>query len=461
MDEAATISAASRPWTDLWRLLGNIDAVHGAYYAVMHLWFDVFGVSAVSLRALSAVSVGCAAAGVVVLGRMLGGAHSARLGVCAGLVFAVLPRVTWMATEGRSFALVTAVAVWLTVVLVAAARRGGAGLWVAYAVGAGLGVALWAFLGLLLVAHGVTLLWWRVDRRRLLAFGAAAGVGGLLAAPILFKARGQSGPVAWIPEISPRTVRLVAVDQWFGTDGYLSLPVALVCWIAVALVVLRVLRPRADRSTQEVVRLALPWLVLPTAGVLAASLLGPSMYTPKYLSFSLPAMALLVGLAVATLPTRAARVAVLVVIAVAAVPSYVAERRLQGKDASDWALAAERVEAAAEPGDAVVFTDFYDEDGNVRYSGRALKTAYPRSFEGLTDPTLRATSGPEGTLGDETADLDDVRDELLDVGRIVLVADPTVSAAGDVRTALDELGFRVDQEWSGDRTDVLLLVRTG
>ena len=36
--------------------------------------------------------------------------------VCAGLVFAILPRVTWAAVEARSYALTAAVAVWLGVV---------------------------------------------------------------------------------------------------------------------------------------------------------------------------------------------------------------------------------------------------------------------------------------------------------------------------------------------------------
>jgi mannosyltransferase len=41
-DEAATISAGTRSVPELWRLLGNIDAVHGLYYLLMHGWFAVF-----------------------------------------------------------------------------------------------------------------------------------------------------------------------------------------------------------------------------------------------------------------------------------------------------------------------------------------------------------------------------------------------------------------------------------
>ena len=42
-DEAATISASySRSLGQLWRMLGNVDAVHGLYYLLMHGWFQIF-----------------------------------------------------------------------------------------------------------------------------------------------------------------------------------------------------------------------------------------------------------------------------------------------------------------------------------------------------------------------------------------------------------------------------------
>ena len=41
LDEGATILSASRSWPSLAEMLGNIDAVHGLYYGIMHLWFDL------------------------------------------------------------------------------------------------------------------------------------------------------------------------------------------------------------------------------------------------------------------------------------------------------------------------------------------------------------------------------------------------------------------------------------
>src|ERR1700726_828479 len=42
-DEAATLSAAQRPFGNLLRTLGNIDAVHGAYYLLIWVMVKLGG----------------------------------------------------------------------------------------------------------------------------------------------------------------------------------------------------------------------------------------------------------------------------------------------------------------------------------------------------------------------------------------------------------------------------------
>src|SRR5258705_7415234 len=128
-DEAATISASTRSVPELWRLLHNIDAVHGLYYLTMHGWFAIFPETEFWSRLSSCLAVGIAAAGVVVVGKQF---SSRTVAVCAGIVFAILPRITWAGIEARSYALTAAAAVWLTVPVVAAARRNAAALWPLY-----------------------------------------------------------------------------------------------------------------------------------------------------------------------------------------------------------------------------------------------------------------------------------------------------------------------------------------
>ena len=118
-DEAASVISATRSWEQLGAMIANVDLVHAVYYALLHVVFDVFGYSPVAMRVPSAIAIGLAAAFVVVLGRVL---DRPRLGLIGGLVFCLLPRITWAGTEGRSYAMTTTLAVLLTIVLVLACR---------------------------------------------------------------------------------------------------------------------------------------------------------------------------------------------------------------------------------------------------------------------------------------------------------------------------------------------------
>lgn len=77
-DEAATISGSTRSVPELWRLIHNVDAVHGLYYLVMHGWFAVFPATEFWSRLSSGLAVGAAAAGV--RGHRLRGAPANHLG---------------------------------------------------------------------------------------------------------------------------------------------------------------------------------------------------------------------------------------------------------------------------------------------------------------------------------------------------------------------------------------------
>ncbi|MBT2504092.1 hypothetical protein [Curtobacterium sp. ISL-83] len=147
-DEAATVVSAGRPWADLGREVSHVDIVHATFYSFMHLWFQLVGYSPFTLRLPSALAVGAAAGLVVVLGRLL---VDVRVGVLAGAFFALMPRVTWMGSEGRSFALATLIAVAATIVFVIAHRRMTSGgrawpWWIAYVALSVLGGAVFLYL---------------------------------------------------------------------------------------------------------------------------------------------------------------------------------------------------------------------------------------------------------------------------------------------------------------------------
>src|ERR1700758_896211 len=156
-DEGATISAsASRSLPELWRLLGHIDAVHGLFYLLMHGWFAVFPPTEFWSRVPSCLAIGAAAAGVVVFAKQF---SSRTIAVCAGVVFAVLPRVTWAGVEARSYAFT-------------AIRRNTWRLWLLYAVALMLSILLNVYLVLLVPTYAVVtpllrrcksvVLWWAI-----------------------------------------------------------------------------------------------------------------------------------------------------------------------------------------------------------------------------------------------------------------------------------------------------------
>jgi mannosyltransferase len=102
-DEAATISAAySRSLSQLWHMLGNVDAVEGLYYVLMHGWFTIVPPTEFWSRVPSGLAVGAAAAGVVVLGKQF---SSRTVALASGVVCAILPRATWAGIEARPYAI--------------------------------------------------------------------------------------------------------------------------------------------------------------------------------------------------------------------------------------------------------------------------------------------------------------------------------------------------------------------
>src|ERR1700759_4935089 len=132
-DEAATISASySRSLGQLWQMLGNVDAVHGLYYLFMHGWFQIFPPTEFWSPAPSGLAAGGAAAGIVVLGKQF---SSRTVALSAGVLCGILPRTTWAGIEARPYALSMLAAVWLTVLLVSAARRENGWIWLCYGIG--------------------------------------------------------------------------------------------------------------------------------------------------------------------------------------------------------------------------------------------------------------------------------------------------------------------------------------
>ena len=467
-DEAVTVSAASRSWASLGQLLGSVDAVHGAYYAVMHLWGGLFGLSPLMLRLPSALAVGAAAAGMYFLGRRLTGP---RAGVAAAVVFALLPRVTWMGMEGRSFAFSTAAVVALGCLLTAAVVRGGRRYFAAYAVVAGTGAVLNIYVLLAVAALGLSLFLLPAARHaRLPALAASIG-GGLLASPVLLAAAGQRGQLG-TPDLSlPTLARSMLVDQWFlgetptnpalpNDGGGLWQPAAVL--LAAAAWVLLFTALRGARRTLFVA--TLPLLVLPTAVLVAYSLTLAPIYNPRYLSLSVPALALLLGAALARLRSLPVRTVACLLLGLLVLPVYASQRTPEAKNDSDFSRVAEYVQEHADPGDAVYFGPRRPPEGEqAEQTQRRIRTAYPQAFEELRDLSLLSSGEADGTLDGRSLLLQDTGERLAETGKLLAVR--RVDYPADLLEQEDRWlashGYVELESWTGTTNRVTVFIRTG
>lgn len=474
-DEAATVVAATRSWSELWRTVQTVDIVHLAWYALMHVWFDLVGYSPTTLRLPSAVLTGVAAGLTVVLGRRL---VDRRTGIVAGLLLAVLPRTTLVATEGRSFALSTMLAVILTLVLLGAldrtlrrvpTRTSGrvralAPWWAGYALLAVASTWSFLYLALLLAAHAVTVLLvvLREGRSRdsLEALACFVGTGVVAAAatlPVALASERQSGQVSWIDAPSLATVRQFFVTQWsIGNE-----PFAWLMWAAAIAGVVVAVRTGRRGRLGGLLRTTLPWLLVPTLTLLALSLVLDPLWSPRYQTFSAPALALLMAVGVTALPWRAAVAGVVVVAAALSAPTWVEQRQPTAKDVSAWDQVADIVaaERATEPEgtrEGIVY-------GPVRRhpsaTSRIIEYTYPDAFRGLDDLTLETPAAETGGLWEEQYDLEEVLDRVDDLDSVWLVTSDRQDWRPRVTELLASKGFTLDDQWQVPRTNVLLYRR--
>jgi len=399
-DEGATISAsASRTLPELWKLLGHIDAVHGLYYLLMHGWFAIFPPTEFWSRVPSALAVGAAAAGVVVFTKQLTPAGRVTA-VCAGAIFAILPRVTWAGIEARPYAFEAAAAAWLTVLFVASVRRRRPWLWVGYALTLMLSILVSINLVLLVLVYAALLplvapakprkspvIWWAVT--------SAAAIGAMT--PFMLFAHGQVWQVGWISGLNRNLFLDVVHRQYFDH----SVPFAILAGVtmAAAIVVGIAGRRRPGADTRRLLLASTAWVVIPTAVVLIYSALVEPIYYPRYLILTAPAAAVVLAMCVVAIARKPwPIVGAVVLFAIAAIPNYLfTQRGPYAKEGWDYSQVADVISAHARPGDCLLV------DNTVPWKPgpiRALLATRPAAFRSLID-VERGFYGPKvGALWD-------------------------------------------------------------
>lgn len=469
-DEAATTSGATRSVGDLWVLVQNIDAVHAVYYAIMHVWVDVLGTSEIAMRSFSLLAIGLAAWGVAVLGRRLGGTP---LMLAGALAFAVLPRVTWLAIEARSFALTVALAVWATVVLLRVLGRWGVRWWILYAALMAFGIAVNIDVALLLPAHALTvaLRWTQLERplRSLISLVGAGVLAVAAASPIVILALGQSGQIGLSPLTPGYVASMFGISQYFSgatpvRDRLVEFPPTSLWAIGATLLAVvgwaLIVRGAWISRARELVAVSVPWIVVPAVLLLGYSLVD-NTYSARYLSFTTPAAALLLGAGVLSLAASRVRIAAIALVIVLAAPVYVAQRIPTGKQGTDWAQAAAIVEQNKQPGDSVYWGKQFGSTAPGLTISR-IGFAYPDAFDDLPSITRVASAASTASLWGPDRFLRESTGRIKAADRIWVIGDhlgrPDSHTVRGSAT-FERLGLRLEQSWEGVATDVFLWVR--
>jgi mannosyltransferase len=257
---------------------------------------------------------------------------------------------------------------------------------------------------------------------------------------------GQLHQIHWIKP--PSLYALLSVERLIGDTIPSLIVLAIVaCAVAVStgLVSTRLAGTGADGPGRPahwpagLLSMALPWLLLPPAILLTASVIHP-VYIFRYIVYCIPAAALLIGAALAALGRYAGPVA-LVVIVLAGLHSQLDERRVDGHDVN--IRRADHLVARHErPGDALL--NISAQAGPRKGSGeRTLEGAYPYGLARLRDISAGASPEQSATLGGTYASAAVIRQRLSHVTRLWVVEWTTPKPV----PILDGLGFRLIHTW--------------
>ena len=466
-DEVATKWAALLNWDQLQHLLRRVDAVHGFYYALMHVWAKV-GTSPAVLRIPSVIAMAVAVALVAVIARRLTG--SAWTAVFAALIMAITPSISYYAQTARSYAMVVAGVAALTLILIhaiaaeARAPGGSAGSlasgpleggafppradgapssrrrrssvqasprpsrsrawrwWAAY----GVVLTITGYLNELalgvLAAHAVTL--WlsgqgKAAIRRWALFSLAAII---LVGPLLWLSSREAGVVDWIT--TPGGIALLLqVHDYFG--GGIFAPIFVASFCAAAILPLRRADWRSSGGTVTLPAIAAP-LMLPAVLLIIESFVFRPMYVDRYVLYGEIGAALLAGSGLTRIGhwlrgkysrkrlAWAGGLAGVLIVAFSNIWAQNAARQPESR-LFDFGAPSAYLAANAKPGDGVLFaTAFY----------RKAELAYPEDFRNLKDFSLAIPPGKLGTFQGRNLGFWAIRANMLKFHRIWVVGRP-------------------------------------
>jgi mannosyltransferase len=270
--------------------------------------------------------------------------------------------------------------------------------------------------GLLLIAAHAFTVAFEIRRRglsqdsRKLALGwLAAGVAGVVcASPLLVLGYSQRGQVAWIA-VNQSSSGLSTLVTLAGSS---LITLVIIGIIALALILSSEAAGGAVRRAAwrwQMAELSLPWMIVPPALLLGASVVHP-IYTSRYVLMCIPALALLGGTAIVALGRVAGPVA-LVLVVLAGLTTQVTQREPYGH--YDNVRALDQIVAAnAKPGDVVLYTN---------PNAESFAAAYPTGLGKLPNIQTKEAANPSGTLAGTAVSPATLKKRLAHVSRVWVV----------------------------------------
>jgi len=339
-DEVSSVVFASASLPDLLTIIDRERAKVGVpnmatYYVVLHFWLAV-GETEARIRFLSVLFGVATTVPVFLVARRIGGTTAA---ILAALAFASSSVVIIWSQEARGYSLAMLVAAVLTLLVLHATERQRTWMWAAYGVVAALGIYVHFFVAFVIAAHGLWVLLTRSWPRRWPGLVAVLVPLVLSVAPLPIVAASLPGAVGWVPSLTLSGAR-VALRGLAGSDMLL-----------IAVVVLAGFAVYTRRSDRRV-WLVLGALLVPILGAAIISLAKP-VFLARYLVVATPAIAMMLGVGLASIRPRvlgAAAILVVVILAAVDLPSAYRDRHQQ-----DWRAAGRELQRAAIPGDAIAY----------------------------------------------------------------------------------------------------------
>ena len=154
----------------------------------------------------------------------------------------------------------------------------------------------------MLLAHAAFLCLYRRGRTVLVRFAVTSALAGCAVAPFVLETVGQAHQIIWISPVGRRTFEDVAIQQYFERNPLFMLVSALV--VVTAVVLWCFTSAQLVQSDRQLLIVATAWFVIPTAMIVGWSALVHPIYTPRYLCFTAPAIALVLGVCIGALAVR-------------------------------------------------------------------------------------------------------------------------------------------------------------